>query len=254
MNDQAASGPDRLKPDKAKHYALLVDGYVRDLFATGQILQRLDYEVYIVNNAEDALRLIDTAAPAMVISELSLPRMSGLELLVRVKQDIRTKTIPVIIHTSSGDAKREEHCLAAGCASFLRKPVEPDALYAAIQHATETTPRQFIRMKTLLPVNVTGRASVGEAASTEYVSELSENGIFVHTLSPRPVNSVLHVTMIIHSIPVKVRAIVLHSIPLSRGLAREPGMGMKFLEISPTDRELVRNFIKGQIMKDISTQ
>ena len=96
--------------------------------------------------------------------------------------------------------------------------------------------------------------AAGGPASTEYVSELSENGVFVHTLSPRPLNSILPVTIIIHSIPLKLKAVVLHSIALHRGLAREPGMGMRFLEISATDRELIRNFIKGQIMKDILIQ
>jgi hypothetical protein len=76
----------------------------------------------------------------------------------------------------------------------------------------------------------------------------------VHTLSPRQVNAVLPVTIMIHSMPVKLRATVLYSIPLAPGLTREPGMGMKFFEMSVTDRELIRNFIKGQIMKDIPTQ
>ncbi len=241
-------------PHGKKPFALLVDGYVRDLFTTGIILQRLDYDVYIVNSAEDAIRIIDAAAPALVMTELSLPRTSGLELLVRIKQDPRTKDIPVIIHTANDDPNQKAHCLAAKCSDFLMKPAEADALYASIQHATEATPRRNIRLRTLLPANVGGRAAVGNIEGTEYVSELSEQGLFVHTLSPRPVNTVLPVTLMIHSMPVKLRATVLYSIAVSPGLRREPGMGMKFLEISPTDLELVRNFIKGQIMKDIPTQ
>jgi CheY-like chemotaxis protein len=252
MNDHAAGGPDPEQPEGKKRFALLVDGYIRDLFATGMVLQRLEYDVYIVNSAEDALSIIDAASPAMVITELSLPQMSGLELLVRVKRDPLTAAVPVIIHTASADAKREEHCLAAGCAAFLKKPVEPDALFSAIQRATENTPRQHIRLKTLLPVMVGGRAQSGGAGGTEYVSELSENGMFVHTLTPRPVKAILPATILIHSIPVKLRAVVLHSIALNRGLARSPGMGMKFVDITATDRDLIRNYIKGQIMKDVS--
>ncbi len=244
-----------LEPQSGKkQFALLVDSYVRDLFTTGIILQRLNYDVYIVNSAEDALRIIDAASPALVMSELSLPRTTGLELLVRIKQDPRTKDIPVIIHTASDDPKHKTHCLAAKCSAFLRKPAEPDVLYAAIQQATEATPRSFIRLRTLLPANVGGRAAVGNMEGTEYVSELSEKGLFVHTLSPRQVNAVLPVTLMIHSVPVKLRATVLYSITMSPGLKREPGMGMKFQEISDTDLELIRNFIKGQIMKDIPTQ
>jgi len=234
--------------------ALLVDGYIKDLFSTGMILQRLDYDVYIVNSAEDALEIITAGPPSLVITEVSLPRMSGLELLVRIKQDQKLKGLPSIVHTASEDPRQESHCRAAGCSAFLRKPVEPDALFAAIQKVTEKTPRQFIRIRTLLPVMVAGRPATAGNSSTEYVSELSENGVFVHTMSPRPVNSIVPVTIILRSIPVKLRAVVMRTFLLSRGLVREPGMGMKFFDISATDRELIRNYIKGQIMKDIPTQ
>lgn len=238
---------------RKKSYALLVDSYVRDLFATGMILQRLDYDVYIANSGEDALKIIDAALPELIITELALQQMSGLELLVHLRHKPATKNIPVIIHTAVGDQKKEEHCRASGCAAFLKKPAELDALYSAIQRATEETPRQFVRLRTLLPVRVGGHTSNDAANSVEFVSELSENGVFVRTLNPRPVNSIVPVNLIIHSIPVKLKAEVLRSVTMSQGLFKEPGMGLKFIEISETDRELLRNFIRGQIMKDITT-
>ena len=241
-------------PDRKKSFALLVDGYVRDLFTTGMILQRLDYDVYITNTAEDALKVIDAALPALVITELSLPQMSGLEMLVRMRHDPRTRDIPVMIHTSQDDPNREKMCRASGCVAFLKKPADPGALYSVIQQATETTPRQHIRLRTLLPVRVGGLASTGNTTGTEYVSELSEKGLFVCTFNPRPVNAVFPVTLMIHSIPVKLKAMVLRTVIMSRGIFEEPGMAMKFIEISPTDLELLRNFIKGQIMRDIPTQ
>lgn len=252
VSEQAHKAPGHEAAGKKK-IAILADGYVRDLFATGMILQRLDYDVYIVNSAEDALKIMSAVLPALVITELSLPRMSGLELLVRIKRDARTKDIPVIIHTGSTDGQRQELCKASGCASFLKKPVEPDALYGAIQAATEAIPRQHIRLRTLLPVMVGGRSATDDSQSTEYVSELSENGLFVRTLSPRPANAILPVTFMIHTIPVKTRAVVLRSVFMGQGLFQEPGMGMRFVEISKTDRELVRNFIKGQFIQDISS-
>jgi CheY-like chemotaxis protein len=241
-------------PDQIKSFALLVDGYVRDLFTTGLILQRLDYDVYITNTAEDAFKIIDAALPALVITELSLPQMSGLEMLVRMRHDPRTRDIPVMVHTSQDDPNREQMCRASGCAAFLKKPADPGVLYRVIQQATEATPRRHIRLRTLLPVRVGGLAAAGTTVSTEYVSELSENGIFVSTLSPRPVNAVLPVTLMIHSIPVKLKAMVLRTVIMNRGLFEEPGMALKFVEISPTDLELLRNFIKGQIMRDIPAQ
>ena len=120
--------------------------------------------------------------------------------------------------------------------------------------ATELVPRRFIRLRTLLPVRVGGHTSADAANSVEFVSELSENGIFVRTLHPRPVKAVVPVNLIIHSMAVKVKAVVLRSVTMKPGLFRDPGMGLKFVEISDTDRELLRNFIKGRIMEDITLQ
>lgn len=248
MVDNAVTGNEA--PDRKTHFALLVDGYVRDLFTTGLVLQRLDYDVYIANSGEDALRIMDAARPALMLTELALPQMSGLELLLRARHDPRTSSMPVIIHTAIEDPKKEELCRVSGCAAFLKKPVEPGALYGAIQQATQVTPRKHIRLRTLLPVRVGGPAGIG----TDYVTALSESGIFVRTLSPRPIGAVLLVTIIIRSIPVKVKAMVLRSVTMNPGMFKEPGMAMKFVEISATDRELLRNFIKGQIMKDIPAQ
>jgi CheY-like chemotaxis protein len=252
--ERAINAPDDLIQNRKNGFALLVDGYVRDLFTTGMVLQRLQYDVYIVSTAEDALRIIDAAMPALIITELSLPQMSGLELLVRVKHDPGLKSIPLIVHAATDDPNREKLCLASGCACFLKKPVEPDALYSAIQRVTEITPRQHIRLRILLPARVGGPVASGDATNTEYVSEVSENGIFVCTMSPRPINTVLTVTVMIHTIPVKVKAMVLRAVTIERGQFTEPGMGMRFVEISPTDRELIRNFIKGHIIKDMPMQ
>jgi CheY-like chemotaxis protein len=249
VTDQADIEPAARQAHRKKSFAILADGYAKDLFTTGMILQKLDYDVYIVNSAEDALRIVAAAMPTLIITELVLPQMSGLELLVRIKHDEQTKKVPVIIHTASDDEQKKTLCRATGCAAFLKKPVDPAALYSTIQLATEKIPRQFIRLRTLLPAMVGG---AGSQTGMDYVTELSEGGVFIRTLNPRPVDAVLPVTIIIRSLPIKVKAKVVRSVTLSSGLFQEPGMGMKFLDISGTDREVLRNVIKGQILKDIT--
>ena len=238
-------------PDCPKSYALLVDGYVRDLFTLGLILQRLNYDVFIANSGEDAIKHIDLSPPDLVITELSLKNMSGLELLFHLKHTESTKDIPVIIHTAVGDEKREKHCRATGCAAFLRKPVSLNILYSAIQKATESRPRQFIRLRTLLPVRIGGPVPKDGADSVEYITQISENDFFVRTLYPRPINAVVPVNLIVNSQPVKVTAKVARTVTIREGVFKEPGMGMTFVEISDAHRQLLRNYIKHNIMRDI---
>ncbi len=105
------------------------------------MLLRLDYDVFIASTSEDAVKLFDVALRKLVITELSLHNMSGLELLFHLKHTPAMWDMPVIIHAAIGDEKWEDHCCATGCAAFLRKPVALDELYCAIQRATEDRPK-----------------------------------------------------------------------------------------------------------------
>ena len=67
------------------------------------------------------------------------------------------------------------------------------------------------------------------------------------TYRPRPANSLLSVSFLMDDRPVKVRAMVLYNFTSASGPLKEPGMGMKFVEISDEDREFIRSFIREQI-------
>jgi CheY-like chemotaxis protein len=231
-----------------KRFLIVVDGNPSDLFSTGKVLQRLDYIIFTAGSAEDGLQFLQMARPAAIVTELLLPKMSGMDLLNRIKQDPATKNIPVIIHTHMKDPKVEELCLVAGCASYLRKPVEPNTLYRSIQYAIEATPRHYVRFKTCLPVLI-GDEKEGSSVD-ECVTALSENGVYVRTLRSCPVNSVVPVTVFFTGRQVTVRAMVLYCITGAGGPLKEPGMGMKFIDISDADRAFIRTFIKRELTKD----
>ena len=60
--------------------------------------------------------------PAVVILDLYLPRVSGLDVLKRIREDSRTRRIPVVVLTSSDDEKHIEESYALGANSFIQKP------------------------------------------------------------------------------------------------------------------------------------
>jgi len=251
VTDRAIS-ENRVTSERKKRFLLLVDGNARDLFATGMILQRLEYDVYVSGSAEDALDIMANALPTLVIADVQLPRMNGADLLKRIKQEPMSAPIPVILLTSITDPRTEELCLAYGCASFLKKPVEPERLYYAVQHASEAAPRSYVRLKTFMRAEVGGRpASVGPR-DPEMITALSENGCYIRTLTPRAVNSVHSVEFMVERNPIKARAEVLYAFEMHKGPFKEPGMGMKFVEMSSGDRTLISGFIKEQLTRDIA--
>ena len=64
--------------------------------------------------------------PFLVLLDLHLPGWSGIEVLARLKQDPRTRHIPVIILTTTDDPHEIEHCYALGCNAYLTKPIAYD--------------------------------------------------------------------------------------------------------------------------------
>jgi two-component system, response regulator len=63
--------------------------------------------------------------PALIILDLSLPKLSGLEVLKQIRSDDRTRTLPVIVLTGSDDENSVEQCYLSGANSFIKKPTDP---------------------------------------------------------------------------------------------------------------------------------
>ena len=63
--------------------------------------------------------------PAVIILDLKLPRVSGLDVLRRIRTDDKTKRIPVVVLTASEDENQIEESYALGANSFIQKPTDP---------------------------------------------------------------------------------------------------------------------------------
>jgi two-component system chemotaxis response regulator CheY len=256
INDPNYTGPEQRKePDRrsrAPRSLLIVDSSATSLFYIGMLLKKLDYDIRTAMTAEDALQALAAAPPDLVVTESLLPRMNGINLLRQMKQDHRFKTIPVIFYTADNDPDLRTACKIAGCADFLKKPVEPDALYRSIQAATETTPRQTIRIDTSLRVEIGDTARHGEAIWAETVTTISSGGVHIKTPTPEPVDTILPLKIFLRNREVNVRAVVLQSSPAAEGARKESGMAMKFISISPEDKTHVQDFIMEQLTRDIA--
>jgi len=244
----------KTRPDaqvRKKRLLIMVDNDAQHLYYTGIMLQRLDYTIYTTKTAEEALEIIHITVPSVVVTEAVLQKMSGVELLRRIRQNAKTASVPVIILTSSPDPAVKQDCLREGCTSYMRKPADPDALYAAIQQATEPTPRSYIRLKTCLDVIVGDGAGAEGARSGECITAVSENGLYVSTPAPKPVGSRLHFTVFLENKPVKIEGEVMYSFTRGQGPLHSSGMGIKFTRIAAEDRGLIRAFIKKVLTQDL---
>lgn len=221
------------------------------LYCHGILLKRLGYVVMTAKTAENALKIMEHISPSLVLTEAAFPGMSGIELIKRLKSSSSLKDVPVVVLTGEEDAGTRAACLGMGCAAYLLKPVEPHYLYRAIQAATEPVPRVNIRINTALRTAVGDGTAQGGAERTEYATTISEGGCFLRTLSPQPKDARVPVRIFINEREIRAKAVVLYTCPLEGGSFREPGMGMKFVDISEEDRKFLREFIKDQLTSDI---
>lgn len=231
---------------------LLVDNSATTLFYWGMLLKRLDYKVVSKRSADEALKVLETDPPSVVLTETDLSGMDGAALLKAIKSDRRYLNIPVVMLSASDDPALKAECDRLGCAGWFRKDAEPDDLYRKLQSLVEDTPRSHIRLNTLVKVIVGDGTTTGGIARTEYASAISEGGLFVRTKYPQPKNALTPVRILLDGGEVRTKAVVLYSCGKDEGPYREPGMGIKFIELPDSDRRFIRQFIKDQLTKGLA--
>jgi two-component system, cell cycle response regulator DivK len=87
------------------------------------VLQVKGYQTIETETAEDGLRLAKERRPALILMDIQLPRMSGIEALQHLRADADTRDIPVIAVTASVMTQQQQNVLDAGFDAFERKPI-----------------------------------------------------------------------------------------------------------------------------------
>lgn len=99
---------------------------IRDAFTI--LLEDAGYTVLGAGNGEDALRLAADRMPDLMLLDMGLPDMTGLDVVRQVKADAATAGISVVAVTGRDEASDRRACLAAGCAAYIVKPVNTQKL------------------------------------------------------------------------------------------------------------------------------
>jgi two-component system cell cycle response regulator DivK len=106
------------------------------------ILQRAGYEVVGVEDGETALDTVAAARPDVILLDVELPGISGLEVTRRLKADPATRAIPVVVLTAYAMVGDEERARAAGCDEYVTKPIERPKLLDAVARALAARPEE----------------------------------------------------------------------------------------------------------------
>lgn len=118
---------------KRPELILLVDDFVdnREMYAL--YLNHSGFEVVEAGNGHEALQQALSLLPDLIVMDLSLPGLDGWEATRRLKDDKRTRHIPVLALTSHALEGFSEGARAAGCDGFVTKPCLPEQLVTEIR-------------------------------------------------------------------------------------------------------------------------
>ena len=107
---------------------LIVDDNATNLKLVTYLVRSHGYEVDTAADAALALRAIEVQRPALILMDLQLPGVDGLELTRQLKANPETRSIPIVALTAYAMKGDYEKALAAGCDEYVTKPIDTRAL------------------------------------------------------------------------------------------------------------------------------
>jgi two-component system cell cycle response regulator DivK len=107
---------------------LIVDDNAQNLKLARVVLAAEGYEIRTAMDAEDAMSLLKSYRPRLILMDLQLPGMDGLELTRRLKADLAWRGLVIVALTAYAMKGDEERARAAGCDDYVTKPIDIDVL------------------------------------------------------------------------------------------------------------------------------
>jgi two-component system cell cycle response regulator DivK len=117
----------------ANELILIVEDNAQNLKLARDLLQVNGYRTLEAETGEDGVALAGERAPDLVVMDIHLPGISGIEALARLRAAPATRAIPVIAFTASVMPQDRSDILAAGFDAFVAKPVNLEAFLGAIR-------------------------------------------------------------------------------------------------------------------------
>jgi CheY-like chemotaxis protein len=111
---------------------LIVDDNAANLKLARVLLAVDGFEVRTAASAEEALTVLERFTPRLILMDLQLPGIDGLELTRRLKADPARRTIIVLALTAYAMKGDDEKAFAAGCDGYITKPIDPDDFSAMV--------------------------------------------------------------------------------------------------------------------------
>lgn len=120
---------------------LLCDDEIHILNASKFKFQRAGYEVLTASDGEEAWPIIEREQPRLVVTDFQMPRLTGLELVQRMRAHEHSAHIPVVLLTAKGlELSSQEICQQYQISLVVHKPFSPRSLLETVEKLLASTP------------------------------------------------------------------------------------------------------------------
>ncbi|NJB70384.1 CheY-like chemotaxis protein [Saonia flava] len=100
---------------------------------TAELLELEGYEIIVAKNGKDGLEKMENSLPDLVVCDMLMPEMDGLQLLAHMGNSPHLKTIPLIFFSAKSEKKEIKNALDNGAYDYIVKPSDLEDLISSIQ-------------------------------------------------------------------------------------------------------------------------
>ncbi len=111
---------------------LVVEDNLINQHVIGDMLESFGFQPFIAGSGEQALKIFDRQEIALVLMDVRLPGLNGLETTQAIRQLEAGESVPVIALTADAMTGAEQQCRRAGMSDFLAKPIDPNELQSRL--------------------------------------------------------------------------------------------------------------------------
>lgn len=221
-----------------KKKILVLDDSPFMLKVIGDMLTALNYEVAPVDNGNLACQKAETNRYDMIIADMNMPVMDGIEFTRQVKKYPNCKFVPIVMLSSEQDKGKIAEAKKAGVSTFLTKPLNEKQIKTILQITLNKrrAPRIPFKLK----------ATFEDKKDQIYTFNVSAGGLFLETQNPLPAGEKLNLHITLpernHSMKCECRVAWVNSVSSPIRPDHPAGMGVEFLSFE--DERTFQDFMR----------
>jgi len=112
---------------------LMVEDEPKNMKLLRDLLQNFGYETIEATNGEQGVDLTRSSKPDLILMDIGMPKLDGLQATRILKADVTTRNIPVVAVTAFAMSGDKERALEAGCDGYISKPVDVHGLLETVE-------------------------------------------------------------------------------------------------------------------------